>query len=231
MVRPLQLLFSFLRLFSPGKLIQLNTGDRELLYFEAPRGKQQYISRDDALEIKWDTWTCVLGQSVSGIWPAYTDVTDINTSCVSRDGEVIATGDDFGYVKLFKFPSPVNTDSLSLSFSLPPLSLSSSSCCLPMQGKHAKCKQYVGHSSHVTNVRFTYDDSLLVSTGGGDTSIMVWSNQGRPGHSNMEEGEDTDSDSEEEGEQYIAMQLVEENVLCCSTVFRFFCFVLKLFTV
>lgn len=102
--------------FSPGKLIQLNTGDRELLYFEAPRGKQQYISRDDALEIKWDTWTCVLGQSVSGIWPAYTDVTDINTACVSRDGEVIATGDDFGYVKLFKFPSPVNTSPLTLSF-------------------------------------------------------------------------------------------------------------------
>ena len=60
----------------------------------------------------------------------------------------------------------------------------------------------------------------LVSTGGGDTSIMVWSNQGRPGHSNMEEGEDTDSDSEEEGEQYIAMQLVEENVLCCRETFR-----------
>lgn len=51
----------------------------------------------------------------------------------------------------------------------------------------------------MTNVRFTYDDSLLVSTGGADTSVMVWSNQGRPGLSNMEEGEDTDSDSEEEG--------------------------------
>ena len=91
-----------------GKLIQLNTGDRELLYFEAPRGKQQMISRDDALEIKWDTWTCILGQSCLGIWPAYTDVTDINASCVSRDGQVIATGDDFGYVKIFKFPSPVS---------------------------------------------------------------------------------------------------------------------------
>ena len=119
---------------------------------------------------------------------------------MSRDGEVIATGDDFGYVKIFKFPSPVNkypffllpTSSLSLSRSFLHLSVFS-------QGKHAKCKQYVGHSSHVTNVRFVYDDSLLVSTGGADTSIMVWSNQDRPGLSNMEEGEDTDSDSEEEG--------------------------------
>lgn len=68
------------------------------------------------------------------------------------------------------------------------------------QGKHAKCKQYVGHSAHVTNVRFTYDDSLLISTGGGDTSVMVWSNQGQPNISGLEDGEDTDVDSEDEGE-------------------------------
>lgn len=92
-----------------GKLLQINTGDREVLYYEAPRGKQQYISKDDASEIVWDTWTCVLGNSCKGIWPPYTDVTDVNASCVSRDGQVIATGDDFGYVKLFQYPSPVST--------------------------------------------------------------------------------------------------------------------------
>ena len=93
---------------SPGKLLQVNTGDREVLYFEAPRGKQQLISRDDAQEITWATWTCVLGESCKGIWPAYTDVTDINAACVSNDGHVIATGDDFGFVKLLKYPSYVS---------------------------------------------------------------------------------------------------------------------------
>lgn len=31
-----------------------------------------------------------------------------------------------------------------------------------------------GHSSHVTNVSFLYDDSYLVSIGGKDMSVMQW---------------------------------------------------------
>lgn len=31
-----------------------------------------------------------------------------------------------------------------------------------------------GHSSHVTNIRFTYEDQRIVSTGGNDTAILVW---------------------------------------------------------
>ena len=92
-----------------GKLLQVNTGDREVLYYEAPRGKQQLIGRDDSEEIVWRTWTCVLGNSVQGVWPPYTDVTDVNAACVSHDGHVIATGDDFGFVKLFKYPSYVSS--------------------------------------------------------------------------------------------------------------------------
>lgn len=37
-----------------------------------------------------------------------------------------------------------------------------------------KRKEYIGHSSHVTRVRFTFDDSFLVSTGGNDKSIIIW---------------------------------------------------------
>lgn len=95
-----------------GKLLQLNTGDRESLYYEAPRGKQQYLTKDDAEEIAWASWTCVLGPSVQGVWPAYTDVTDVNAACVSHDGQVIVTGDDFGYVKLFQYPSYVSCETM-----------------------------------------------------------------------------------------------------------------------
>ena len=68
------------------------------------------------------------------------------------------------------------------------------------QGKHAKFKKYVGHSAHVTNVRWTNGDSRLVSVGGADTSVMVWSHA--RAHDREEVGgdsDDSDTDSEEEG--------------------------------
>ena len=81
-----------------------------------------------------------------------------------------------------------------------------------MQGKHAKCRQYVGHSAHVTNVRFSHDDRKLVSLGGADTTVMVWSRSGGgscepTGESDQSAApvssgyisEDSDTDSEEEG--------------------------------
>ena len=61
--------------------------------------------------------------------------------------DVLATGDDFGRVKLFKFPS-----------------------CQPK----ASCGKYQAHSSIVTNVRFTKDGNYLISTGGDENSIIQW---------------------------------------------------------
>lgn len=46
------------------------------------------------------------------------------------------------------------------------------------QGKFAKCKQYTGHSAHVTHVRWTHDNSYLVSIGGGDTATLIWKHEG-----------------------------------------------------
>ena len=70
---------------------------------------------------------------------------------------MLATADDFGLVKLFDFPAP---------------------------GKFAKFKKYEGHSSHVTNVRFSHNDEFLVSIGGNDTAVVVW-DYGKPCLSHM----------------------------------------------
>ena len=40
--------------------------------------------------------------------------------------------------------------------------------------KNAKHKKYIGHSAHVTNVRWCCDDRTLVSIGGADCSVLVW---------------------------------------------------------
>jgi len=68
-------------------------------------------------------------------------------------------------------------------------------CC---QGKHAKFKEYVGHSAHVTNVRWSSDGAYLMSVGGADMSVVVWAREGSTDQI-LHRIDDVDSDSEEEG--------------------------------
>lgn len=37
-----------------------------------------------------------------------------------------------------------------------------------------KNKNYVGHSSHVTKVRFSKNEQFLLSVGGNDRTIILW---------------------------------------------------------
>ena len=59
-------------------------------------------------EIGWNSWTCVLGHTMTGVWPPKCDVTDVNAAHVSRDKQLVATADDFGMVKLFNYPAMVS---------------------------------------------------------------------------------------------------------------------------
>lgn len=60
---------------------------------------------DTIRSIQWSTWTCVLGTEVNGIWPKYTQINDVNAIDANFSLDCCATGDDFGLVKLFQFPS------------------------------------------------------------------------------------------------------------------------------
>ena len=88
----------------------------------------------------WATSTARFGWLVEGIYPSGVDGTHINSVDFSHDGALIATGDDFGLVNLFR--NPARCGNLPL--------------CLR------------GHSEHVTKVRFGADDSYLFSVGGQD---------------------------------------------------------------
>ena len=55
----------------------------------------------------WHTWTGILGPNLNGMWPKDSDGTDVNSTSMNSACTVFATGDDFGFVKLFSFPSKV----------------------------------------------------------------------------------------------------------------------------
>ncbi|XP_035388972.1 echinoderm microtubule-associated protein-like 1 isoform X5 [Electrophorus electricus] len=123
-----------------------NSGDYEILYW-IPSVCKQVVSVEATRDILWATFTCTLGFHVFGLWPDGSDGTDINAVCRSNEKILLVTGDDFGKVHLFSFP-----------------------CSQSRAPSHV----YGGHSSHVTNVNFLFDDSHLVSTGGKDMSVMQW---------------------------------------------------------
>uniref|UniRef100_G3TTS1 EMAP like 4 n=1 Tax=Loxodonta africana TaxID=9785 RepID=G3TTS1_LOXAF len=130
-----------------NKYIMSNSGDYEILYWDIPSGCKLIRNRSDCKDIDWTTYTCVLGFHVFGVWPEGSDGTDINALVRSHNRKVIAVADDFCKVHLFQYP-----------------------CSKPKAPSH----KYSAHSSHVTNVSFTYNDSHLISTGGKDMSIIQW---------------------------------------------------------
>lgn len=137
--------------------LQTNCGAHELLYWklydETKTGfkwrPHQEKSSSSMRDEKWATQTCIYGWPVRGVWPEGADGTDINGMGRSNLGEreMVVTSDDFGRVKLFRYP-----------------------CIVPYAGH----KPYSGHSSHVTNIAFACNDRWVCSTGGEDVAVFQW---------------------------------------------------------
>lgn len=51
----------------------------------------------------WETSTC-LGWDVLGVYPQGADGTDINTVDANAERTLVAAGDDFGSVRVFRYP-------------------------------------------------------------------------------------------------------------------------------
>jgi echinoderm microtubule-associated protein-like 6 len=143
-----------------GKYMQSTCGAYELLFCNLSDGKP-VLRGSTLMNTEWSTWTCPLGWPVQGIWPPCADGTDINAVDRSPGGSLLATADDFGKVKVFRYPVVTPKSESNL---------------------------YSGHSSHVTNVRWATglipseggaleaEDTYLISTGGNDKCIFQWRN-------------------------------------------------------
>jgi len=129
-----------------GRYMQSNCSAYELLYCDTATGNQ-ITNPNELKDVTWETWTCTLGWPVQGIWAQGMDGSDINSVSRSHSGHLIATSDDFGKIRLFRYPA-VTAGALCLSYS--------------------------GHSSHVMNVSWTAGDECLISCGGNDRCVMQW---------------------------------------------------------
>ncbi|XP_043525554.1 echinoderm microtubule-associated protein-like 2 isoform X6 [Frieseomelitta varia] len=129
-----------------GQYLRSNSGDYELLYWN-PGICRQIPQPSMMKDMEWASHSCIISFETIGIWPEGAEGTDVNNCTRSSDSKLLATGDDFGKVKLFSYPA-----------------------CQPK----SLCHTYGGHSSHVTNVSFLQDDTRLISTGGSDTSVLQW---------------------------------------------------------
>ncbi|CAL4174523.1 unnamed protein product, partial [Meganyctiphanes norvegica] len=146
--------------------------------------------------IEWASWTGVLGETVAGLWHKYGALSDINAVDANFYLGTIVTGDDFGLVKLFAFPCPK---------------------------KGSKCRVFVGHSAHVTNVRWTSDSGHVVSVGGADHAVFLWKFKPNRFSSvskeqvsvrtlvdESDDGEDLDTEDELEGIPEVTFDLEDE---------------------
>jgi WD40 repeat protein len=130
-----------------GKVLMTNNARFEIIFFDLTTGKV-HNKYEVLKEEKWDTFTCIMGWQVQGIWPPCSRGLDINSVDRStKGGDVLVTGDDFAKIKLFRYP-----------------------CARP----NSAFVKYSGHSAQVTNVRFSYDCEYVISTGGHEKSIIQW---------------------------------------------------------
>jgi len=88
----------------------------------------------------------IAGWDVEGLYQAEWDGTDLNDAAVDPTGKYIASGDDFGWVRLHNYPA-IDREA------------------------H---KKYQAHSAFVVGVEWTGAGDYLATIGGNDYSLFQW---------------------------------------------------------
>eukprot|EP00752_Nemacystus_decipiens_P018632 g16706.t1 len=113
--------------------------------------KRAFLVRDE----QWATWSSTIGWPVQGVFPAYSDNTDVNSVDVCPDRELLAAADDARTIRLLRYPV--------------------------LRGG-ARNRSYTAHSSHVMGARFTVGvkPTRLITVGGVDSTVIQWVVEGAP---------------------------------------------------
>uniref|UniRef100_G1KN37 EMAP like 5 n=1 Tax=Anolis carolinensis TaxID=28377 RepID=G1KN37_ANOCA len=105
-----------------SKYLQINDGSGKRLFYRMPGGKE-VTNKEELKGVQWASWTSISGFEVNGIWPKYSEISDINSVDANFMGQVLVTADDYGIFyciiktafKLCKYVSQ-NNNSLNINF-------------------------------------------------------------------------------------------------------------------
>ena len=129
----------------------LRTSSRahEIIHFDARTGRQAIGDFRDA---EWREWTSPVGFQAMGVFQdGGLAGNEVNTACRAGARRLLAAGDDFGRVRVLRWP-----------------------CVAP---NAPAAEQTEAHANHVSCVRFSPDEggnAWLVSTGGKDRGALQW---------------------------------------------------------
>jgi WD40 repeat protein len=125
----------------------------ELLFFGADLGDQQTPS--SMRDVEWATQTCTQDRAVQGAWSAAADGVVITSCARTHNGGELIAGDQFGRVKLIRYPSPtVSADAIDLR----------------------------GHGPPIRCAAWAADDACALTVSGGDCSLLQWKFQRQVNH-------------------------------------------------
>jgi WD40 repeat protein len=112
---------------SDSEKIRSNSGAAELLFWDVKLKKENRSGASQTIGDTWATQSNKYGWSVNGIFPPSCDGSHINTVAQCNELGLIATGDDYGNINIYRDPVVDNLH---------------------------KSRSFFGHSEHVTKIAF-----------------------------------------------------------------------------
>ena len=129
-----------------SQYLRTNSESYELLFYNVETMSHDPSGATNTKDMEWATQSTKIGWSVLGVFPSGTDGSHVNGVAMSATGTLIATGDDWGLVNIYR--NPCREGSVAKSFR--------------------------GHSEHVVRVKFGLADTYIFSIGGQDKTLMQW---------------------------------------------------------
>jgi WD40 repeat protein len=137
-----------------SRLLQCCTSAYEVLRFNIPSCEINQLV--EVFEETWYSHASYIGWGVQGIWEGCSEGTDVHACARSADGRWLCVGYDTSRIRLYNYPC------------IPKVPENSAKPIFP------RFKEYVGHSSHVTQVFWSHDGRYVISSGGMDLTILRW---------------------------------------------------------